>query len=127
MLNLGFWTVVTFTDLIKHLLTNKVLRNKFRIDEKLFSIDSYLWISLIYWIILLIKLLTRNDLEMGDTFSFLLYCLFIFIHWTILIFKFIFRNNDYRKNIIARISTMPLFITGFFILLTTFSYLTTLV
>jgi hypothetical protein len=69
-------------------------------------------ICIVYWIVLLLRLFSRNDLEMGDTFSFLLYCIFLLTHLLIFAATFISDKLHKGQRLIFNISIAPFILTG---------------
>ncbi len=69
-------------------------------------------ICIVYWLILLLKLFSRNDLEIGDAFSFLGYSIFLFTHVVILLATYISDNFNKGQKVIFCLSILPFIITG---------------
>ena len=79
-----------------------------------------------YWTVLLVRLFSRNGLEIGDTFSFLIYCIFLLTH--LLIFAATFVSDSFHKGqkLIRNVSIAPFILIGIFFtisILTFFAFL----
>jgi hypothetical protein len=88
--------------------------------KKLTTYDYYLWICLIYWIFIMFRLFSRQYLEMGDTFSFLIYSFFIITHFLVLTLRYLLRNKEKVLRIITSASILPSIVTGIFMMISIF-------
>ncbi|PLW92385.1 MAG: hypothetical protein C0592_11010 [Marinilabiliales bacterium] len=80
--------------------------------KKLKIYDYYLFLCLLLWIVMLIRLQTREFLEFVDAFSFLIYILFIVFYVLIFVLKIFFRNDKPALRAIFWVSVLPSVLSG---------------
>lgn len=83
-------------------------------------------IYIVYWIILLALLFSRDDLEFGDTFSFLLYSAFGLTHLFVLVATYISDWLKKGQKLIFYVAIFPSVLSTIAILISIFSYGSTL-
>jgi hypothetical protein len=76
-------------------------------------------ICLLFWAIMMMLLLSRNYLELGDSFSFVFYAGFAVTHVLIIILTFVYRSERVWK-ILIRLGLVPIIFSGLMIILTLF-------
>ena len=80
-------------------------------------------VCIAYWAILLIKLFLRQDLEMADSFSFIIYSFFLTVHIFILVGTYVSDRYQKGQSFIYKISVIPFVLTGSIALISLLSFL----
>lgn len=76
------------------------------------SFRSVLWLSLVYWSWLMTRLNSRNDLEMADSFMFLIYGFFMLIFSLLLLLSYVFQEKPKALDKVYMFAAIPTVITA---------------
>jgi hypothetical protein len=82
---------------------------------------------IVYWTLLIVMLLSRKDLEMGDTFSVPIYSMFVLIHFSILLLTYLTDKLQKGQSLLFAIAILPSILSVLAFLVSVFSFLFSLV